>query len=78
MRNIRTFQTMGNFTSVEIDEEEMPELVSQECNEIEPDDVYWEWEQNNWWNVKTGERLINEEINIKSKIKDERMFVLSG
>lgn len=78
LRNIRTFQTMGNFTSVEIDEEEMPELVSQECNEIQPDDIYWVWEQNNWWNVKTGERLINEEINIKSKIKDERMFVLSG
>jgi hypothetical protein len=69
---------MGNFTSVEINEEEMPELVSQECNEIESDNTYWEWEGNNWWNIKTGERLIDEEITIKTKIKDESMFTLSG
>jgi hypothetical protein len=56
----------------------MPELVAQECNEIEPDNTYWKWQDNNWWNIKTGERLINEEITIKTKIKDERMFVLSG
>jgi hypothetical protein len=71
---------MGNFKSIsiEIEEEEMPELVAQECNEIEPDNTYWKWQDNNWWNIKTGERLINEEITIKTKIKDERMFVLSG
>jgi hypothetical protein len=78
LKNIRTFQTMGNFSAVEIDEEEMPELVSQECNEIEEDNTYWKWEDNNWWNIKTGERLINEEITIKTKIKDESMFTLSG
>ena len=80
LKNIRTFQTMGNFKSIsiEIEEEEMPGLVAQECNEIEPDNTYWKWQDNNWWNIKTGERLINEEITIKTKIKDERMFVLSG
>lgn len=78
LKNIRTFQTMGNFSAVEIDEEEMPELVSQECKEIEADDTYWVWIDNNWWNVKTGESLINEEITIKSKIKDEKLHSLSG
>ena len=78
LRNIRTFQTMGNFSALEIEEEEMPELVAKECNEIEPDNTFWKWQDNNWWNIKTGERLIDEEITIKTKIKDERMFVLSG
>jgi plasmid rolling circle replication initiator protein Rep len=79
LQKVRTFQTMGKFSSIkEPDEESLPELKSQEVEFLNPDETYWQWEENNWWNVKTGEPLIQEKITIKTKLKNEKMCSLSG
>lgn len=78
LKNMRTFQTMGNFSAIEINEDEFPKLETQECNQLKPQNTLWKWNQNNWWNIYTGERLIDEEITYKSKIKNEELPLLSG
>lgn len=69
---------MGNFSAIEINEDELPKLETQECNQLKPQNALWKWNQNNWWNIYTGERLIDEEITYKSKIKNEELPLLSG